>query len=78
MRVTKHPEWRQRMVDAVKKHALANYEQGGWDIVVECWTDDQIDEEIGLARSNATAIKRVGAAVGAVDSYRADIIAAGV
>jgi hypothetical protein len=62
------------MVDAVKAHAKAHYEEGGWDFVIECWSDDMIDEEIGLARSNATAIKRVGAAVGAVDSYRADII----
>lgn len=31
-----------QLVAAVKKHALANYEAGGWDVIIECWTDDEI------------------------------------
>lgn len=31
------------MVEAVKKHALENYNIGGWDMVVECWEDREIE-----------------------------------
>jgi len=30
-------------VEAVKKHALEHYEDGGWDVIVECWEDEQIE-----------------------------------
>ncbi len=26
------------LIDAVREHAVAHYEDGGWDVVVECWT----------------------------------------
>ena len=34
------------MIEAVKKHALANYDKGGWDVVYECWTDGEIAERL--------------------------------
>lgn len=30
------------MIPAIKKHALENYEKDGWDVLVECWDDDEI------------------------------------
>lgn len=30
-----------RLVEAVKDHALRNYTRG-WDVVVECWSDEEI------------------------------------
>lgn len=33
---------RQELVKVVKAHALAHYEDGGWDVIVECWTDEEI------------------------------------
>lgn len=30
------------LVEFIKAHALANYEAGGWDVVVECWDDAEI------------------------------------
>lgn len=32
------------MVEAVIEHATAHYEDGGWDVIVECWTPDDIKE----------------------------------
>jgi hypothetical protein len=32
----------QELIDAVKAHALRNYNRGGWDVVVECWSDEEI------------------------------------
>jgi hypothetical protein len=31
-----------RTVDEVKAYALEHYEDGGWDVIVECWSDDDI------------------------------------
>ena len=35
---------RDELVAAVKAHALEHYNDGGWDVVVECWTDAMIAE----------------------------------
>lgn len=40
------------LADKVMAHAEANYEKGGWDVVVECWERKQIDEY--LAECGAT------------------------
>lgn len=64
-------------VIAVKDHAIEHYEQGGWDIVVEAYEDEEILDVIKRTRSNAGAIKKMASRVGAVADYRADIIAAG-
>jgi hypothetical protein len=30
--------------ERLKAHASAHYEDGGWDVIVECWSDAQIDK----------------------------------
>jgi hypothetical protein len=41
--------WKERvmgiaeLVEAVKAHALAHYNDGGWDVVVECMDDAEIE-----------------------------------
>lgn len=62
-------------IQAVKNFAIANYEKDGWDIVVECYTDQEIAEIIGKARSEKSAINRVKAHVRPSASYRAEICA---
>lgn len=34
----------EQLVAYVKAHALAHYEDGGWDVVVECYTDAAISD----------------------------------
>jgi hypothetical protein len=34
------------LVEAVKAHALAHYNDGGWDFIIECWTDEMLAREI--------------------------------
>lgn len=54
-------------VEAVKAHALAHYDEGGWDVIVESWDDSQIKDvlwgnrEAGIAmtRSAKGAIRRI-------------------
>jgi len=30
------------LVEAVKAHARTHYNTGGWDFIIECFTDDEI------------------------------------
>ena len=54
------------LVEAVKAHALAHYTRGGWDVIVECWDDAEIAEQIG----NASTVKNALAAfAGLVDVW---------
>lgn len=61
------------IVAAVRAHALANYEKGGWDVLIECYDDAQIVEEMGDAKTAEQAIKTVGKSLGVFDEYRKDI-----
>ena len=63
----------ENLVNAVKAHALANYERDGWDIVIECYSDDDIAAIIKKARTPAGAIKMVRAEIKPSADYRDDI-----
>ena len=43
-------------VEAVKAFAIANYEVNGWDIVVECYADDEIEMVTRKAKSDIEAV----------------------
>jgi len=30
--------------DQVMEYAKAHYDEGGWDVIVECWDNDQLNE----------------------------------
>ena len=62
------------LVEAVKAHALEHYEDGGWDVIVECWEDDQIAEQIGGARTVAGALKKFADIVDIWADRQADAI----
>jgi hypothetical protein len=57
---------------AVKTFAVANYEQG-WDVVVECYSNPELDELIGNAKTAKGAIWNVSRAIGPGNEYRQEI-----
>ena len=66
----------QDLVQAVKDHAVKNYETGGWDYVVECWEDADIANEIaGAVQTPAGAIKKIGKVVRILNDNRRDVMA---
>jgi len=69
--------FKQELVEAVRKYAIEHYNEGGWDFLVEAWSDEQVADTIGLARSVEKAIAKCAESVGAVGAYRDDVIAAG-
>ena len=62
------------LVRAVKNHAHANYERGGWDYIVETYTDAELAEAIGSARTVAGAIRKVGAIARLLGDRRDDVM----
>lgn len=47
------------IVNAVRKHALANYLNDGWDVVFEAWDDADILAAAGNAATAEQAIENV-------------------
>ena len=64
---------KQELVKVVKEHAMKNYEKG-WDVLVECYSDDQISEEIGDVNSVAGAIRKIAKWINVRKSYVDDIV----
>jgi hypothetical protein len=65
----------QQLIKAVREYAVAHYEEGGWDILVECWEDADIAKPLARANSKTPedAIAIIGTILGVQDSYRRDI-----
>jgi hypothetical protein len=66
------PEVREQLVAAVRQHAVAHYDEGGWDFVVEAFSDGAIIAEIGEARTPAGAIRKMRPIVGYYAEQQAD------
>lgn len=62
------------IVKAVRDHALAHYNDGGWDVIVEAWDDNQILDTIGYATTAKGAIKKVASIVDIYADRQADAI----
>lgn len=45
-----------QLIQAVKEYAAAHYEDGGWDVIAECWGDSDIEAHIKGAKTEAQAI----------------------
>lgn len=63
---------RAELIAAVRTHALDNYEKGGWDVIVECWEDSDIDEAIEGAKTLKGAIRKLRPVVGVWAERQAD------
>ena len=62
-------------VEVIKAFANANYEVNGWDIVVECYADDEIEMVTRNAKSDIEAVSLMQEWVKPQADYRADCVA---
>jgi hypothetical protein len=62
------------LIAAVQKHAIDNYNEGGWDYVVECWEEADIRRYIGDATTPESAIANVSEVVSLLDERRTEIM----
>lgn len=63
-----------KLIDAVIEHAVDHYEIEGWDILVECWSDEDIWSHIEGAASEKEAIRLAAQALKPINDHRMDII----
>jgi hypothetical protein len=57
----------------VRQHAVAHYDLGAWDYVVECYDDAQILRIVKGARFVRTAIAKMRRHLSPIVEYREDI-----
>ena len=71
--MTKYDE--NQLIQSVRRHALDNYENNGWDYLVECWDDGDILEQISDANAQTpdAAIKACLSLVSLLDERRREI-----
>ena len=67
----------QDLINAVRNHALANYNTDGWDYLVECWMDGDILECLDGAETVAQAIANVRDALAPLAEMRDEVRSAG-
>ena len=63
-----------KLVEAVIEHAVDHYEVEGWDILVECWDDEEIWSWIEGAASEKEAIRLAAQALKPLNDQRMEII----
>ena len=64
---------KQDLIHEVKRWANANYEIDGWDILVECFSDDEIGSLIDNSITRVQAIRKCREYVKDMDIRRKDI-----
>lgn len=60
------------MVAEVKAYALEHYNEGGWDVIVECWTDEMIASELVRTRTLHGAVRKIAQLTGVYAERQAD------
>ena len=66
-------EDQKNLVVGVRAYATDNYNEDGWDFLVECWTDEDILNESDSANTLAKAIKNCRRAVKTLDEFRRSV-----
>ena len=61
--------------ELLREHALTHYNEDGWDILVECFTDEYINELIAKANNYEEAVILVSNMVSVMDGFRKDQLA---
>lgn len=61
-------------VEAIIGYAARHYNQGGWDLVVECWEPYEVYRYLVEARGDPdTALTNIARDIGLVDDHRRDV-----
>jgi hypothetical protein len=63
----------QQLIDGVRAHAGKNWNKGGWDILYECWDDQDIGAQIVDGDTLPRAIARIKRHLRDIHEYRREI-----
>ena len=60
------------LIRQIKEYAGKNYGKDGWDYLVECYSDQEIIEQMGNAKTLLGAIKKLSKGLKNLDEYRSE------
>lgn len=60
--------------ERIRQHATVHYTEDGWDILVECWTDEYINEIIGRAKTYEEAVIVASELLSVMNGFRQEIV----
>jgi hypothetical protein len=60
--------------ERIRQHATVHYTEDGWDILVECWTDEYIAEHYRGCKTYDEAVIAVSDVLHTMNEYRQDIV----
>ena len=63
--------------ERIRQHATTHYTEDGWDILVECWTDEYIEEHYRGCGSYTEAVIAISNTLSAMDGWRSEVISEG-
>ena len=64
---------RKEWVAKIRKHAHENYQDGGWDYLVETYSDTDVMFEIKDCKTYEAAFKRIEQLMNLLDGHRTEI-----
>lgn len=59
--------------ERIREHALTHYTEDGWDILVECWTNEYLAEHYQGCKTYEEAVIAVSEVLSTMDSWRNEI-----
>ena len=59
--------------ERIRQHALIHYTEDGWDILVECWTDEYIAEHYRGCKTYEEAVVAISDVLVTMDGYRREV-----
>jgi len=60
------------LIRQIRKYGEKNYEKDGWDYLVECYSDQEIIEQMGNAKTLLGAIRRLSWILKIKNEYRSE------
>jgi len=61
-------------IERIRQHALTHYNEDGWDILVECWTDEDIEAHFRKWKTYEEAVVAISMVLSIIDEVRRGII----
>ena len=59
--------------ERIRQHATVHYTEDGWDILVECWTDEYIAEHYRGCKTYEEAVVAISNVLATMDGYRSEV-----
>lgn len=60
-------------IDRIRKHAMTHYTEDGWDILIECWTDQYIEEHYRSCATYEEAVIAISNVLVTMDGWRSEV-----